>query len=216
MPKRSGTINVDGKKSPLLNIQGLRKGYGKDLFSPVTFSLGPGEGIAVYGHNGSGKTTLLDIIAGLQKADSGICEVRAVTGYFMQADGMQDVLSCKDNLELEAAMCGLSGKAAAKRALACANAFGVTSFINKRLSRCSTGMRARVSFAAALMASPGLLLLDEAFGALDQETRNAIRSLLFDLKREGMSFVIVSHDKSDFDGLCERTLVLPGAEILRT
>ena len=198
----------------LIRLQGIRKAFSADLFKPVSFALGPGEGIAVYGHNGCGKTTLLDIIAGLQKADSGVCDVHTAIGYFMQNDGLQDMLSCKDNLMLEAAMCGFSGKAAQARALACAEAFGVTAFLNRRLSKCSAGMRARVSFAAAMLASPNLLLLDEAFGALDQATREAVRSLLFEWKRKGMAFVTVSHDKSDFTGLCERVLILPGSEIL--
>jgi len=123
------------------------------------------------------------------------------------------MLSCKDNLVIEAAMCGYSGKAAVERAEACARIFGVTAYYHKRLSKCSTGMRARVSFAAAMIASPGLLLLDEAFGALDINSRKAVRSLLLRWKKEGMSFVVVSHDKSDFEGLCERILILPGSEI---
>ena len=204
---------MKGDGRSLLKLKGIRKSFSAELFEPVSFTLCPGEGIAVYGHNGSGKTTLLDIIAGLQKADSGKCDVYTAIGYFMQNDGLQDMLSCKDNLMLEAAMCGFSGKAALDRALVCAGAFGVTAFLNKRLSRCSAGMRARVSFAAALISSPGLLLLDEAFGALDRSTREAVRSLLFEWKRKGMAFVAVSHDNSDFAGLCERILVLPGSEI---
>ena len=205
---------MDNGDQAMLRLCGIRKAYKEDLFAPVSFSLGPGEGLAVYGHNGSGKTTLLDIISGLQKPDSGRCDLYTMAGYFMQEDGLQDMLSCEDNLKLEAAMCGFSGKAALDRALACAGLFGVSGFLKKRLSKCSVGMRARVSFAAAMIASPGLLLLDEAFGALDQETRSVVRELLFEWKRQGMAYVVVSHDKSDFEGLCEHLLVLPGSEIL--
>ena len=204
---------ISGGSVAILRIQGIRKAHGHELFAPITFSLNPGEGIAVYGHNGSGKTTLLDIVAGIQKADAGLLSLNTVAGYFMQNDGLQDMLSCKDNLELEAAMCGFSGKTAVDRAGACAGLFGVTAYMKKRLSKCSTGMRARVSFAAAMMASPGLMLLDEAFGALDMETRKAVRSSFLHWKKEGMSFIVVSHDKSDFEGLCERILTLPGSEI---
>jgi len=201
-------------KTALLEVKDVCKKYRQDLFAPVTFSLGQGEGMAVYGHNGSGKTTLLDMIAGLQKSDSGTCDARTIIGYFMQDDGMQDTLSCKDNLALEAAMCGFSGKTAVERALTCAGMFGVTAFLNKRLSKCSTGMRARVAFAAAMIASPGLLLLDEAFGPLDRATREDVRSMLYEWKKRGMAFVVVSHDKSDFEPLCERILTLPESEIL--
>lgn len=75
-------------------------------------------------------------------------------------------------------------------------------------------MRARVALAAALIPAPGLLLLDEAFAALDQDTRTAVKDMLFEKKRSGMSFVMVSHAKEDFTGLCERTLCLPDASVV--
>ena len=201
-------------QSKILEVRNIQKKYGEALFAPVTFDLCRGEGIAVYGHNGSGKTTLLDIIAGLCKPDSGGCKIFCNIGYFMQNDGLQDSLSCRDNLLLEAAMSGLSGDAAKRRAYDCAYELGVTAYWNKRLSKCSAGMRARVALAAALIPAPGLLLLDEAFSALDQDTRTAVKDLLFEKKNAGLSFVMVSHDKEDFAGLCERTLCLPGSGIV--
>jgi ABC-type multidrug transport system ATPase subunit len=200
--------------APLLTATGISKSVrGQAVFSPATFTVAAGEGLAVRGHNGSGKTTLLDIIAGIRTADSGDLSLDAKIGYVMQRDGFQDALSCADNLLFEAALCGLAGRGARERALYCADLCGAGGFLAKRVSKCSGGMRARLAMAAALIPEPGILLLDEPFNAIDQETRSGIKGLLMRMKEHGTAFVVVSHNPSDYEGLCERTLDLPEAEV---
>ncbi|MDR0852436.1 MAG: ATP-binding cassette domain-containing protein [Clostridiales Family XIII bacterium] len=197
----------------VLTVRSLQKIRKVPLFLPVQFSLSAGEGLGIYGHNGCGKTTLLDILAGLQKADSGAFQLNARIGYVMQTDGFQDALSCRDNLLVEAALCGLKGSAAKARVDLCAAQCDLLSFWNKRLSKCSAGMRARLSLAAALLPDPGLLLLDEAFSALDQQTYDTVKLLLQEKKRAGLAILLVSHNRDDFSGLCERVLSLPYSEV---
>ena len=197
----------------VLEVNDLQKVRETSLFNPVSFSLGAGEGLGLYGHNGCGKTTLLDIIAGLQKHNSGEINLNASIGYVMQHDGFQDNLSCKDNLMIEAAICGLKGEAARNRIDYCAALCEVLPYWKKKISKCSAGMRARVALAAAFMSNPGLLLLDEAFNTLDFNTVQLMKRTLSEKKKEGMALLLVSHDKEDFPGLCERVLYLPSAEI---
>ena len=197
----------------VLDISNLQKMRETSLFSPVSFSLSSGEGLGLYGHNGCGKTTLLDMIAGLQKQNSGEISLNTSIGYVMQKDGFQENLSCKDNLTIEAAICGLSGEAARNRIDYCAALCEVLPYWKKKISKCSAGMRARVALAAAFISNPGLLLLDEAFNTLDYETVQLMKKTLKEKKNEGMALILVSHDKEDFPELCERVLYLPGAEI---
>ena len=197
----------------VLEVNNLIKVRGTSLFNPVSFTVCAGEGIGLYGHNGCGKTTLLDMIAGLQKQSSGEIRLSTSIGYVMQNDGFQDNLSCRDNLIIEAAICGLKGEAARNRIDYCAALCEVTSYWKKKISKCSAGMRARVALAAAFISNPGLLLLDEAFNTLDYETVQLMKKTLLEKKSEGMAILLVSHDKEDFPGLCERVLNLPSADI---
>ena len=194
-----------------LSVQGISKAYKAPLFESVSFTLAAGEGLGILGHNGCGKTTLLDIIAGIQKPDAGTVVCYTPVGYVMQSDSFQDALSCQDNLRLEAALCGFKGRDAQERIQRVAAQCDTLGYLKKRLSKCSAGMRARISIAAALLPAPGLLLLDEAFSALDIESQARIKSLLTDEKARGMSLVMVSHNRDDFNGLCENILTLSSA-----
>ena len=203
---------MDNTAGQVLWTDKLQKIRKTPVFNPVSFSLLAGEGMGVFGHNGCGKTTLLDILAGLQKAERGEYSFCGPFGYVMQQDGFQNSLSCYDNLLLEAALCGFPDAAARQRVMLSAEQYDLLPFLKKRLSRCSAGMRARLAIAAAMLPSPKLLLLDEAFAALDEKSQKKIISLLKEHKSAGMSIVMVSHTKTDFDGLCERVLLLPEAK----
>ncbi|MDR0434002.1 MAG: ATP-binding cassette domain-containing protein [Gracilibacteraceae bacterium] len=195
----------------ILTVSRLQKIRQAPLFEPVSFSLGRGEGLGVYGRNGCGKTTLLDMIAGLVKPDAGEFNRAGRLGYVMQLDGFQNALSCRDNLRLEAALCGLTGQAAKQRVLACAEQCDILSFWRKPFSRCSTGMRARTAIAAALLPEPELLLLDEAFSGLDQESYASVKKIILEKKQAGAALILVSHVWEDFTDLCETALTLPDA-----
>jgi ABC-type multidrug transport system ATPase subunit len=196
----------------ILTVSQLQKKRRVPLFEPVSFFLLRGEGLGIYGRNGCGKTTLLDILAGLTKPDAGEFTRAGRIGYVMQRDGFQDALSCRDNLRVEAALCALPGQTARARVQSCAAQCDILPFWRKRLSRCSAGMRARLSIAAALLPEPELLLLDEAFSGLDQDSYTSIKSLLREKKQAGTAMILVSHNREDFAGLCEYVLTLPEAE----
>jgi len=199
--------------SVLVELNEIEKRFEKPLFSPVSFSLLNGEGLALSGRNGSGKTTLLDIIAGLRRPDNGSIHVNGSIGYVMQNDGMDGLLSCKNNLRYEAALCHLSASESHKKITLLAELCGVTPFLNKRLSRCSAGMRQRVAFAAALMSDPKILLLDEAFSSLDTQSVAAMKGILISLMSEGACVIFATHIPGETDDLCSRTLMLPEAII---
>ncbi|MDR2491929.1 MAG: ABC transporter ATP-binding protein [Coriobacteriales bacterium] len=196
-----------------LALEGVAKTRGEQLFSPVSLMLQEGEGIGVYGHNGCGKTTLLDIMAGLLRPTHGkVCRAGKI-GYVMQHAGFQEQLSFKDNLLLEACLCGLSGAAAKRAAEQVAELCNILPFWKTRYSKGSSGMKGRLGVACALMGSPQLLLLDEAFNFLDEPAIRHLRLVLRAEKERGVALVMVSHDREDFAGLCERVLHLPDARI---
>jgi ABC-2 type transport system ATP-binding protein len=197
-----------------LILDGIQKRRGTELFAAVSCTLGPGEGLGVVGYNGSGKTTLLDVIAGIERPTAGSRVVNGSIGYVMQHAGFQESLSFRDNLMTEAYLSGLRGADATSQVRLIAARLEILPFWNKRYAKGSSGMRGRLSVAAALIASPQLLLLDEAFNFLDEQSIAQTRHALMAEKERGAALVMVSHDRADFAGLCERVLTLPSAEIV--
>jgi ABC-2 type transport system ATP-binding protein len=154
------------------------------------------------------------MIAGIERPTAGHCSVNGSIGYVMQHAGFQESLSFRDNLLTEALLCGLRGAEAAEQVRLVAARLEILPFWDKRYAKGSSGMRGRLSVAAALLASPQLLLLDEAFSFLDEQSVTQARHVLKAEKERGAALVMVSHDREDFVGLCERILLLPSAEVV--
>lgn len=197
----------------ILSVQGLQKKRDAQIFDPVSFTLAAGEGLGILGFNGSGKTTLLDIVAGLENPSAGQVHVQGRVGYAMQNAGFQDNLSFKDNLRIEALLCGLKGPAVEAEATKAAARMEVLPYWNKRYAKGSSGMKGRLGIAAAIIASPQLLLLDEAYSFLDEHSTEQAHEVLLAEKRRGAALLMVSHNPGDLQGLCERVLHLPQARI---
>jgi len=200
--------------SALLTLENVQKRRGEDLFAPVSFTLNRGEGLGIMGYNGSGKTTLLDIIAGIESPTAGKATVDGSLGYVMQHIGFQESLSFKDNLMTEAYLSGLRGEEAKRQVQLIAARLELLPFWTKPYSKGSSGMRGRLSVAAALLSSPQVLLLDEAFNYLDGQSVEQTHHVLLGEKERGAAMVMVSHNREDFVGLCERILTLPSGEIV--
>lgn len=187
--------------------QNVHKPY---LFS---FEAEAGEVVAISGPSGSGKSTLLDLLAGFILPRSGSIildnadlvplkpEQRPVS-LLLQADNLFDHLSAEHNAEL-----GLP-KGREKRAERVAGALaevGLAGFGKQIASTLSGGQKQRVALARTLLRAKPVLLLDEPFSALDDETRRTTRDLVGDLtRRHGWHTVLVSHHADDIAALASR------------
>ena len=176
---------------------------------PINLSLKKKAGLGIYGANGSGKSTLLDTLSGIILPKEGNVLVDGKIGYAMQPEGFQESMSCLDNLYLEASYAGLDKRTTRERIEKYSQACELTSFLNKKVNQLSTGMKVRLMLAASLLIEPHLLLLDESFNALDEESIQNIKSILINEKEKGMSLIFVSHNKEHFSGLCEQILYFP-------
>jgi NitT/TauT family transport system ATP-binding protein len=146
----------------------------------VDFDVKSGEFLSVVGPSGCGKSTLLKCIAGLEPVSSG--EIRigdrplagppAHLGVVFQRDVLFDWRSILDNVLLTAEFLGLDKRDYRQRALQLLQRFGLDGFEHRHPWELSGGMRQRVSICRALLVDPGLLLMDEPFGALDAMTRD--------------------------------------------
>ncbi|MDH6363601.1 ABC-type multidrug transport system ATPase subunit [Enterococcus sp. PF1-24] len=196
----------------IIEISGIKQIRQTQLPCELKISLAAGEGLAIFGPNGIGKSTLLDILAGILPDKTAQITINGTLGYAMQKDGFYSNLSCKDNLILEANYAQIPKAEIATVVAECAELFGVTPFLNKKVAKLSAGMRGKLALAAVFICQPQILLMDESFNALDEQTVIDIKKVLKKKKQDGLALLFVSHNREEFEGLCEKMLTFPELE----
>ena len=201
---------------PILEVQAVRHAFGpRQVLRGVSLEVRPGEIYALLGPNGAGKTTLVRAICGRLKPDSGEVrlvgrdpfsdgEARAALGLAPQAVALYPQLTVAENLQTFASLAGLKGKAVGA---AVARAMAVTSTTERAgelVRRLSGGFQRRVNIAAAILADPKLLVLDEPTVGVDQTAKLAIGEALTHLKSEGVGILLVTHDLDQAGCLADR------------
>jgi putative ABC transport system ATP-binding protein len=198
----------------VIRLSEVTKRYGsgsRPAVNLVSLHISPGEAVAVMGPSGSGKSTLLNLIAGLDRPDSGAVTVagnrvdtmsetaaarfrRRDVGFIFQFFNLLDDLTVLDNVLLPAQLAGLPRAQARARAAELLAALRIEQHRDAYPGRLSGGERQRVAIARALVNRPALLLADEPTGALDTRTGDEIGGLLLDLNRSGQTLVLVTHN----------------------
>jgi NitT/TauT family transport system ATP-binding protein len=210
---------------PLLELEGVRKsfrtpdGHERTVLEGVDFHLKQSEIVALLGKSGSGKSTLLRIIAGLVRINGGTAHYRGqpITGpvhgisMVFQSFALFPWLTVQENVELGLEAQGVPSKERGKRASEAIEMIGLGGFEGAYPKELSGGMRQRVGFARALVMNPDVLLMDEAFSALDVLTGETLRSDLLELWQERRistkGMLIVSHNIEEAVFMADRVLV---------
>jgi len=186
----------------------------------VNLTLREGEIVAMLGRSGSGKSTLLRIMAGLVASDHGEVQFRgqplqgAAEGIAMvfQSFALFPWLSVQQNVELGLEAQGVPKAERARRAEAAIDMIGLSGFNSALPRELSGGMRQRVGIARALVTEPDLLLMDEAFSALDVLTGETLRDEMIELWESGRanirSILIVSHNIEEAVMMADRIVIL--------
>ncbi len=203
--------------TPLLQCNHLTKRYqeGKlyaDVLRDVSFSMQPGEMMAIVGSSGSGKSTLLHLLGGLDQPTSGevIFEGQELNrlssparaqmrnrrlGFIYQFHHLLPDFSALENVAMPLLIGGGTPRQAQKDAREMLAAVGLEKRSQHRPSELSGGERQRVAIARALVNRPSLVLADEPTGNLDKRTADSIFELLGELNmRQGTAFLVVTHD----------------------
>ena len=201
-----------------VQARGLSLGYaGEAVVENVDLDVAPGEILVVLGHSGCGKSTLLRAFVGLLAPLHGevLADGRAVSrpsadrALVFQDDALLPWLSARRNVELPLAMQGVQRRERRRIADEWLERVGLSRFANRLPGQLSGGMRQRVQLARALAGSPGLICMDEPFGALDAQTRASMQQLLVDSWRtSGCTVVFVTHDVDEAFRLADRIVVL--------
>ena len=175
----------------------------------ISFSVEEGEFISIIGPSGCGKSTLLSIIAGLEPKTSGEIEIDGGIGYMLQKDSLLEWRNIYDNVVFGLEIGHKKTKENEEYVKQLLIKYGLYEFKDKYPAQLSGGMRQRVALIRTLAIKPKILLLDEAFSALDYQTRIMVTNDIFQiLKNENMTAVIVTHDISEAISMSDRVIVL--------
>ena len=185
---------------------------------PVDFDFRQGEFVSVVGPSGCGKTTLLEVIAGLVKPTQGdvLLNGQPITGTVAEGIGVvfqEDAtfawLNVWDNVAFGLRRAGLGGAEVTRRVDEAVAFMGLTAFRGAYPAHLSGGMRQRVCIARTLVLRPNIILLDEPFGALDQQTRLLMGEELLRLWRAtGATVMLITHALDEAALLSDRVAVM--------
>ena len=221
--------------SPLLVVAGLHKRFGAErtVLAGVDLRLEPGERVALLGESGVGKSTLLNLIAGLERPDSGrivlagqpmheLPEDRAARvrareiGFVFQAFHLLPHLRLWQNVAVPLLLTGLDAAGSRERAVAMLARLGLGDRAESLPRELSGGEQQRVALARALVHSPRLILADEPTGNLDPRTASAALALIAEQVREqGAALLMVTHSSQAAAIAGRRLLLTPtGLEAL--
>ena len=196
----------------------LTLGYaGEPVVDGIDLDVEPGEILVVLGHSGCGKSTLLRAIAGLVRPIDGelIAAGETVSGtsgdraLVFQEDALLPWRTARRNVELALAVQGVGRAERRRRAAEWLDRVGLARFADRLPGQLSGGMRQRVQLARALATEPGVICMDEPFGALDAQTRASMQRLLVEAwQASGCTVVFVTHDVDEALVLGDRIVVL--------
>lgn len=180
-----------------------------EALSNISFSVKEGEFVSIIGPSGCGKSTLLSIIAGLEPKTEGDIQIDGNTGYMLQKDSLLEWRSIYDNVLFGLEIGHKKTKENEAYVLELLKKYGLYEFKDKYPTQLSGGMRQRAALIRTLAIKPNILLLDEAFSALDYQTRIMVTNDIFQiLKNENITAVIVTHDISEAISMSDRVVVL--------
>lgn len=211
----------------LVKLDGVNRTYGSvKALSSITQELAPGTFTTLVGPSGCGKSTLLDIIAGLNSGFGGTASIdgapitgpRRETGVIFQEAAVLPWRTVLDNAAFALEIEGVPVRKRREVAADVLRRVGLSHFADHYPHQLSGGMRQRVAIARVLSTNPDLVLADEPFGALDEQTRVVLGLELLRVVRQTQATVLfVTHSIQEAVLLSDRVLVMgarPGAILL--
>ena len=206
---------------PLLQLKGVEKSYGPiTALRRIDLELKAGETLSLLGPNGAGKSTLLRIAAGIAAPSQGQVEIqgkphdRHAIGYLGHATLLYPELSAQENLVFAGRLYGVPDPHL--RAEQLLEEEGLSKVAHRRAGGFSRGMAQRLAIARARVHDPDLLLLDEPFTGLDVPAAEGLTRRLQDLRQQGQSWLLVTHEVQQAASLADSALLVIGGSIVQS
>lgn len=182
----------------------------------VSFEVAAGESVALMGRNGSGKSTTLKMISGVQRPTSGWIRTRGrVAGLLEVGAGFHPDLTGRENVYLNAAILGMSKTETDSRFAEIVEFAEISDgFLDTEVKKYSSGMRSRLGFAVAVHTELDVLLVDEVLSVGDAAFRAKCDDKMQELRQQGKTMFVVSHNVGTVKKLCERGIVLKQGKLV--
>lgn len=211
-------MSTEPAAAPIVEIRGLSKAYRRGgqtvpVLEDLDLDIGAGDFLALMGPSGSGKSTLLNLIAGIDKPDTGSLRVGGVditrlpervladwraqhVGFIFQFYNLMPVLTALENVELPLLLTSLGRRERRERVELALSMVGLADRMDHRPTELSGGQQQRVAIARAIITDPTLLVADEPTGDLDRVSAGEILGLMEQLNAQlGKTIVMVTHDQ---------------------
>lgn len=204
-----------------VSLRGVSRHFGRQIaVEDVSFSLEPGQTVALVGHNGAGKTTLMKLMLGLIRPSGGTLSVlgedpgsgfgaRREIGFLPENVAFNPSLTARELLGFYARLKGARSEVGPLLAQV-----GLEEAANRRVGTYSKGMRQRLGLAQALLGSPRLLLLDEPTTGLDPSLRLSFYETIRTLGSKGATVLLSSHALGELEQRADRVLIMHRGRLL--
>jgi putative ABC transport system ATP-binding protein len=205
------------EKAPIVEIRNIYKSYKRGIqilpvLNDISLDIQESDFLALMGPSGSGKTTLLNLIAGIDKVDSGSIKIGGVdittlsetelahwralhVGFIFQFYNLIPVLTAFENVELPLLLTGLSKKERREHVVTALQVVNLADRMDHHPGQLSGGQQQRVAIARAVVTDPTVLVADEPTGDLDRQSANDVLELMENLVHQlGKTIIMVTHD----------------------
>jgi ABC-2 type transport system ATP-binding protein len=221
-----------GAADVLIDVRGLVKTFRVGFFRSkvveavkgVSFEVRRGEIFGFLGPNGAGKTTTIKMLTGLIAPSGGeaflfgdrvpLPEARRRIGFLPENPYVYPYLTPREFVELCGRLSGMRGGPLRRRTLEVLEKVGIAYAADRQVRRLSKGMLQRTGLAAALVADPEMLILDEPMSGLDPVGRKEVRDLIFAERDQGRTIFFSTHILSDVEAMCDRVAILREGKVI--
>jgi ABC-2 type transport system ATP-binding protein len=201
----------------VIRVQDLVKRYGDVVaVDRLSFEVGRGDLFGLLGPNGAGKTTTIRILMDILQPDEGSARImgqrpgraKERVGYLPEERGLYRNIKVLDTLIYLAELKGVPRREARERAESLLMRIRLDDRADRNVKDLSRGMQQRLQFIAALVHDPALLILDEPFQGLDPVNTERLKEFVRELRREGKTIVLSTHQMNLVEALCDRILLI--------
>jgi ABC-type polysaccharide/polyol phosphate transport system ATPase subunit len=209
-------VIVSFKEYAIRKLQGRVEGNELLALKEISLTIRPGERVGIIGPNGAGKSTLFKAVARVVRPSEGRIVVRGnVAPLLALGLGFHGELTGRENVVLHGTLLGRSRREMLEKTAAIAEFAEMEPFLDAPIRTYSTGMLARLAFAAATEVDPDILLVDEVLAVGDERFRAKCNERMALFRERGKTFLLVSHALDQVREVCQRAVWLAHGRVVR-